>query len=898
MLRKMQLIFVFVLVALVSAVYAQGTLDVIYRDFPVTAYGFEEFMACDDKDNGNSPGIPVRIVGGRYTTEGNSGTILEYGECDNKKRGYKNGPDAITCNFSWTNPIKVTVGMVSRTLEYDKTNCKDDEQEDPDYKDNPRDFVKYRYCARPKSSGSDKCSSKLNPGNKVEQWFSSGGEARELRDVLDLEWNPTSRKYFVNYDYNTSRDWKNGDGNDNGFFPLDKYDDGSNKTWGRQSLNYWCPNKDEGNTSPDGICRDWYSNGGPRSPTAGRTTAQSRNVKNKLHNYGFSAAGSGQFKYDEKADDVFKFIGDDDMWIFIDGELAADLGGVHLAAPADINIKEYAKKTGHWSNRAGDVWIDGTTHVVNFFYMDRNTDGSNFKLEMALSGLAPPRFGAPEIKKAETSQKTDGSSSTVIYVNNKLDEESIKQFTTGEGKDLFPIVIKKVNDNNLYGFKLESISCSDKATSQGYACVINGQVCSSKTNCNGTLNSGDSLSFNVLFGELKEAGTPFEGLALPDDNGKWYIKTAGNKTPATRLSWAVNSTSMPPIIFKPDVADNDVRKPDFNIDSWFTGDPNGGKGVGGGSVSTGGGSLPGLGNKGLFTQITQIWDNKQNKLVDLPNGSGNNTVHGFGTKGTPIPPNRAGELILTAYPNAGSKVNGIPYTQWDTSSTYQKLFGLPPIPKDGNLFGIANPTEQQPNGGYIFVKNGFKGESSVGGIQVAPTRCIADRNELDIDGKAPHINCLNFSLKANRPFQISVTVYDQLGTFVTQYRETISEQEFRSVVQGPTFIEGNPGTGYVSPSKGKNRKDEEVECRYPTTPNDFGKKEIITTNGLVKVNVNIYPFSKDGRRFGNGVYILKIDRVDLPYEGCMNSNGSSVWIEEKFVRYHADTKFGWMRTNN
>jgi len=64
----------------------------------------------------------------------------------------------------------------------------------------------------------------------------------------------------------------------------------------------------------------------------------------------------------------------------------------------------------------------------------------------------------------------------------------------------------------------------------------------------------------------------------------------------------------------------------------------------------------------------------------------------------------------------------------------------------------------------------------------------------------------------------------------------------------------------------------------------------------VKVNVNIYPFSKDGRRFGNGVYIAKIDRVDIPYEGCVNNNGTPVKIKEDYKRYHAEQKFGWMRT--
>jgi len=896
MLKKNQLIFVFVLVVLVSGAFAQVALDIIYRDFPVTAYGFEEFMGCDDEGNSNS--TKVRFTNEGYTTDGN-GTELRYGKCnngrDNGKKGYKNGPDLLSCEgWEWDNPIKVTLGMVGPKLFYDKANCDPgDIQEDPDGQN--REEVVYRYCARP-VAGNDNCSSKLSPGNKIEQWFSSGREAKEIRDAIEL--TRKGDNYVIEYNYNTETQWNddsNG-GKDNGFFPLDKYDgkkdnNGNYLTWNRQSFNMWCDNRNY----PDNDCSRWGNfnlpNDNPaRNPNAAIDAAKNNSsLKKKLHNYGFSAAGSGQFKYDASQKDIFKFIGDDDMWIFIDGELVADLGGVHLAAPANINIQNHAYKKN---------WKDGSTHVVNFFYMDRNTDGSNFKLEMKLSGLAAARFGAPAIKKAETEQKTDGSSSTVIYVNNKLDETSIRQFISGEGKDLFPIVIKK-GDNNLYGFKLEEIS-GPKSTSEGYAYIITGKVCSNKTNCGAPLiiNSGDSLSFNVLYDDLKNEGKPFDGLELPDE--RWYIKTANTNAPATKVNWALNTTSMPSIVFKPDIADNDVKKPNFPVDDWFTGNPNGGKGNGGGQFSVGGSDLgTNFGNtKGLFPSIRQIWDNKKGELIDLPNGRDNNTVHGFGTKGTPIPLNRTGELILTAYPNASSNVNGKPYSEWYADdSVSQKLFGLPPMPKDDKLFGIADPTVPQTYGGYMFVKNGFKEESSVGGIQVAPTRCIADRDVL-VNGKAPRINCLNFSLTAKQPFQLSVTVYDQLGNFVTQYRETVNETEFRSVVQGPTFIEqgstkpSSGSSGYVQPTN----KGQSNECDYPTSQNDFGKKNIITTNGLVKVNVNIYPFSKDGRRFGNGVYILKIDRVDFPYEGCMNSAGSSLWIEEKFVRYHADTKFGWMRT--
>jgi len=251
------------------------------------------------------------------------------------------------------------------------------------------------------------------------------------------------------------------------------------------------------------------------------------------------------------------------------------------------------------------------------------------------------------------------------------------------------------------------------------------------------------------------------------------------------------------------------------------------------------------------------------------------------SRGKPIPPNKAGELILTAYPNSAGNVNGMLYSEWLENYSLQKLFGLPPeaLSKEES-FGIADPAVQTKEGGYIFVKNGFPGESSVSGkIKAAPTRCISDKSETK-----PRINCLSFSLSAKQPFQIAVTVYDQHGNFITQYREAVNEKEFRNIVQGPNYVEGS-GAEIIAHSD---------DCIAPTSAN-YGEPNVSTINGFVKVNVNIYPFYADGRSFGNGVYILKIAKVDLPYEGCINLSGTAVKTTLPFMRNHSELKMGWMR---
>jgi fibro-slime domain-containing protein len=662
-----------------------------------------------------------------------------------------------------------------------------------------------------------------------------------------------------------------------GYFPLDKYSPG-------------CSEASPGKTYDREDCMQWnYTQNGNRNNNGPTQSC----IDERKHNYNFSLAGSGEFKYNKNSNDKFKFVGDDDMWIFIDGVLFedpergthADLGGVHLGAPAEIDINRLAEIRKDWP---GHNWADGSPHAINFFYAERGADDSNLYLEMSLSGLKPPRFGAPYIMEVTTIQSTDGTSTTTIYVNNKLDRDHFNKLIRGdEWGEKFPIIMHKAGQNDLWGFKFsEAIGEPVDAGSKGYAYTIVGTLCKTSTDCSPSysFNSGDSLSFNIVgWEEIANGRFIDHGFVLsPNVEDDWLLirSEAGNK--ANKLAWGRNTTKLPPIKFEPDVVDKDPKKPPFNIDQWFTGDPNGGPGSGGiGNVGAGD-----FGGGGDFPKITWIWDPKTGTMekMEADKGKNDGTVHGFGGKGSPIPPSRAGELILTSYPNSGNEG----YAEWLKNDEAQRLFGVPPKVKGpSEPFGVADPSVEQPTGGYMFVKNGFPGESSVGTVKVAPTRCVQDG-----DPEKPKINCLNFSLVARQPFKLAVTVYDQLGNFVTQYREEVTEQEFRSAVQAPTYL-----PGFTS-----NYSD---QCREPdiskegSANGDFGKPDMAVANGMVKVNVNVYPFAADGRRFGNGVYILKIDRVDMPYEGCVNMAGNQSFMGKEsfpFVRYHADMKYGWMRS--
>lgn len=97
---------------------------------------------------------------------------------------------------------------------------------------------------------------------------------------------------------------------------------------------------------------------------------------------------------------VFDFTGDDDVWVFIDGVLVLDLGGIHQAIHGTIDFATgnitYDRNQSHGSDRAttisqafsnaGKNWDSAAykTHHLSFFYLERGDGGSNCKISFNL----------------------------------------------------------------------------------------------------------------------------------------------------------------------------------------------------------------------------------------------------------------------------------------------------------------------------------------------------------------------------------------------------------------------------------------------------------------------------------------------------------------------------------
>jgi fibro-slime domain-containing protein len=102
------------------------------------------------------------------------------------------------------------------------------------------------------------------------------------------------------------------------------------------------------------------------------------------HNFGFTTEVHYFFVY--QGDEVLSFSGDDDLWVFVDGFLCLDVGGLH---PSQSDVMSFADPTAANSTKqegivsaCKDRLVSGNVYEVAIFHAERHTNASNFSLTL------------------------------------------------------------------------------------------------------------------------------------------------------------------------------------------------------------------------------------------------------------------------------------------------------------------------------------------------------------------------------------------------------------------------------------------------------------------------------------------------------------------------------------
>lgn len=92
------------------------------------------------------------------------------------------------------------------------------------------------------------------------------------------------------------------------------------------------------------------------------------------HNFHFTLEATTEFIY--QGEEIFRFRGDDDVFVFINRRLAIDLGGVHATQESTVELDAIAASHG---------LVRGQRHPIHLFFAERHTSRSTFTVETTVA---------------------------------------------------------------------------------------------------------------------------------------------------------------------------------------------------------------------------------------------------------------------------------------------------------------------------------------------------------------------------------------------------------------------------------------------------------------------------------------------------------------------------------
>lgn len=186
----------------------------------------------------------------------------------------------------------------------------------------------------------------------------------------------------------------------------------------------------------------------------------------------------------DNKDMIFEFSGDDDVWVYIDGVLVGDLGGIHEKATLKINFATGEVKVGHidgangtkkeiettnikakfqaagadTTNFTGDTFSNSTKHTLSFFYLERGAGASNMSLKFNLTTLP-----SSEVEKVNQNGEAVNDATFALYRSGgpSVDWNEGELIAQGTTKDRGQLILKKADGSVLSFDEEHNASQSD-----------------------------------------------------------------------------------------------------------------------------------------------------------------------------------------------------------------------------------------------------------------------------------------------------------------------------------------------------------------------------------------------------------------------------------------------------
>lgn len=140
----------------------------------------------------------------------------------------------------------------------------------------------------------------------------------------------------------------------------------------------------------------------------------------KLHNYFFGLRYDIKFTLGDYIGDLkYKFTGDDDLWVVLDGKtVVIDLGGIHNAATGEVNLWKYLLNGREKADLKDEE--KNAKHTLTVLYMERGAEASNCQMEFTLpnatiSQVTTDPLGTLELQKVNSNEQGVNGARFTLY---------------------------------------------------------------------------------------------------------------------------------------------------------------------------------------------------------------------------------------------------------------------------------------------------------------------------------------------------------------------------------------------------------------------------------------------------------------------------------------------------